>query len=195
MKEKALVIFTGGQDTTTCLYWAKKNFKEVVAIGFDYGPVQPGNIRHAKNIAAEAGIEYIILPVIGLLQEDALSKFSNGTNALLLAIAAMYGHKRSITDIVVGIRQSDRNYAHDCNENFLKWMEITLSLGIYGNNFNQKFDQAGMLVKEPVIKIHAPLMHLTKAETFKLAKELDCVEQTASLKTKDYYKAKEKGWI
>jgi 7-cyano-7-deazaguanine synthase len=225
--KKAIVLLSGGQDSTTCLYWAKANFDEVTAIGFDYGQKHRKELFQAKKIAEEmAKVPYIIFPCAGLLGGSSLTdhhlnhnhsheqnsnlpaSFTAGRNALFLTVAASYGHKLGITDIVTGICQTDYSGYPDCREEFINAMEMSLSLGIYG-------------MYKGMVKIHTPLMYLTKAETFKLAKELGCLEivlehtmtdyngndhrnewgmgkednPASIIRAKGYREAKERGWV
>lgn len=231
--KKAIVLLSGGQDSTTCLFWAKEKFSEVIAVGFDYGQKHRQELFQAKKIAEEiAKVPYIIFPCSGLLGGSSLTEtnishneshpqnenlpasFTAGRNALFLTIAAGYAHKYGITDIITGVCQTDYSGYPDCRREFIDAIETSLSLGIYG----QLYDLNGAGSK---IKIHTPLMYLTKAETFKLAKELGCIDvilhhtmtdyngdttpnewgmgknnnPATSLRVKGYYEAKEKGWV
>jgi 7-cyano-7-deazaguanine synthase len=240
MSKKAIVLLSGGQDSTTSLYWAIKKFGggNVIAIGFDYGQKHVKELVQAKYIAEElAKVPYIIFPCVGLLGGSSLTNhqvdhneqhtmnaelpasFTAGRNALFLTVAAAYGHKWGITDIVTGVCQTDYSGYPDCRREFINSIEASLSLGIYGNGIRDYGDDTPNA--EPFIQIHTPLMYLTKAATFKLAKELGCldviIEHTmtdyngnttknewgmgvdnnpaTSLRVKGYYEAKEKGWI
>jgi len=75
-KDKAIVVFSGGQDSTTCLFWAKKNFKEVVAVSFDYNQKHIAELECAKDIAAELGVEHHILDMklLAQLAPNALTR-------------------------------------------------------------------------------------------------------------------------
>jgi 7-cyano-7-deazaguanine synthase len=237
MSKKAIVLLSGGQDSTTSLYWAIKKFGggNVVAIGFDYGQKHVKELTQAKYIAEEiAKVPYIIFPCGGLLGGSSLTNheidhnvshkqnnelpasFTAGRNALFLTVAAAYGHKWGITDIVTGVCQTDYSGYPDCRAIFVDAMEKALGLGIYGIQNKQDFGST-----EHFVSIHTPLMYMTKAETFKLAKELGCLDvvlkhtmtdyngnttmnewgmgvdnnPATSLRVKGYYEAKEKGWI
>jgi 7-cyano-7-deazaguanine synthase len=239
--KKAIVLLSGGQDSTTCLFWAKKNFDEIIAIGFDYGQKHKAEIRQADKIANIAEVPYFVLPCMGLLGGSSLTNhavdhntshpknpdlpasFTAGRNALFLTVAAAYGHKWGITDIVTGVCQTDYSGYPDCRREFINAMEVSLGLGLYGKSHNdtfaEEFKQTGKI--NSVVNIHTPLMYLTKAETFKLAKELGCLEivinetmtdyngstkinewgmgednnPATNLRVKGFYEAKEKGWI
>lgn len=219
---KAVVLLSGGQDSTTCLYWAKNQFTDVYAIGFDYGQMHIKELSQAKKIAADAGVEYKIFNINGLLAPSSLTKktdhnknsninkdlpasFTAGRNLLFLSIAASYAANNGINNIVTGVCQTDYSGYPDCRRTTMDAMQLALSLGIGIGD----------------IQIHTPLMYLTKAETWKLAKDLKCLDiiindtltdyngsdkinewgmgeennPATVLRVKGYYEAKEKNWI
>ena len=221
-KNKAIVLLSGGQDSTTCLYWALKNFNEVYAIGFDYGQMHKIELEKATEIAAIAKVSYKVLNVKGLLANSSLTNhtdhneksyldsslpasFTSGRNLLFLTIAASIGAELGIQDIVTGVCQTDYSGYPDCRIVTIDSLQTTLSLGMGTGDY----------------RIHTPLMYITKAETWKLAKELDClniiidytmtdyngslnknewgfgdIDNPATLlRAKGYYEAKEKGWL
>lgn len=228
---KAIVLLSGGQDSTTALWWALKNFTDVVAIGFDYGQKHRKELQQAKHIAEDiAKVPYIIFPAVGLLGGSSLTdhnadhntlnadglpaSFTAGRNAFFLTIAASYGHRIGASDIVTGVCETDYSGYPDCRREFIDAMQDALTLGIHGHFYApQSFGEN--------IKIHTPLMYLSKAETFKLANELGCLDVVLSqtitdyngdttmnewgmgkednpasvLRAKGYREAKEKGWI
>lgn len=174
---KALVLLSGGQDSTTCLYWAKKNFKEVVAIGFDYGQKHKKELEQAIKIAQNANIQYQVFNVKNLLASSSLTEKGNhnekskinkdlpasfiaGRNLLFLTIAGSFCAGNQISNIVIGTSQTDYSGYPDCRRSTLTALELSLSLGLGVGD----------------IKIHTPLMYLSKAETWKLAKELNCLD-------------------
>lgn len=220
--DKCLVLLSGGQDSTTCLYWAKKQFKEVYAIGFDYGQMHVIELKQAKKIAFDADINYKVFNVKNLLCNSSLTKkndhnlkstinenlpasFTSGRNILFLSIAASYAVELGINDIVTGVCQTDYSGYPDCRRTTIDAMQNVLSLGYGFGDF----------------RIHTPLMYLDKAQTWKLAKELNCLDviindsltdyngnmtknewgygvddnPATNLRVKGFYKAKEKGWI
>lgn len=222
MKDKCLVLLSGGQDSTTCLYWAKKRFKAVYAIGFDYGQMHVKELTQAKKIAKDANVPYTVLNVKGLLAKSSLTEhsdhnkqshinkdlpasFTAGRNILFLSIAGSYAANLGINDIVTGVCQTDYSGYPDCRRTTIDAMQNTLSLG-YGNGD---------------YRIHTPLMYLDKAQTWKLAKDLNCLnvivndtltdyngDETMNewgrgkennpatvLRAKGYYEAQQKGWI
>lgn len=219
---KAIVLLSGGQDSTTCLYWAKNKFEEVFAVGFDYGQMHEQELEQAKIIANKIGVTYKVFDVKGLLASSSLTEktdhnlksninkelpasFTAGRNLLFLTIASSYGASLGIKDIVTGVCQTDYSGYPDCRRNTIDAVQLMLSLGIGIGD----------------IRIHTPLMYLTKAETWKLAKELNCLEviindtltdyngdmtknewgyginnnPATDLRVKGFYEAKEKGWI
>lgn len=219
---KALVLLSGGQDSTTCLYWAKKYFSEVYAIGFDYGQMHVKELEQAKKIAADANVEYKIFNIRGLLAPSSLTEktdhnkisdinkylpasFTAGRNLLFLSIAGSFAANNGINDIITGVCQTDYSGYPDCRRNTIDAMQLTLSLGIGIGD----------------IRIHTPLMYLSKAETWKMAKDLNCLDiiindtltdyngstkvnewgmgennnPATELRVKGYFEAKEKNWI
>ncbi len=171
--KKALVLLSGGQDSTTCLFWALKNYDQVYAIGFDYGQKHSSELGQAQDIAAMANVDYKIFPVHGILSGSSLtdyfldvnaqhqndpslpSSFTAGRNILFLTIAGAYAYSLGVDAIVTGVCETDYSGYPDCRREFIDSMQKTLELGT-GKTFI----------------IETPLMHLTKAETWKLAVEL-----------------------
>lgn len=175
MKEKtALVVFSGGQDSTTCLAWAMKKFDKVVAITFDYGQRHKIELRSAKKIAKLTKIPLKVqkLDLIKDLTKNALTDksikvsgtaknsklpatFVPGRNAIFLTTAAIYANQLGINHIVTGVCQTDYSGYPDCRDKFIKSLQKTLNLAM-----DEKFT------------IHTPLMWLTKADTVKLMAKL-----------------------
>lgn len=190
--KKAIVLFSGGQDSSTCLFWAKKYFEEVEAIGFNYGQKHKFELEQAQKIADLAGVKYTILDAAGLLGGSSLtdlsqstadqhkinpdlpSTFTAGRNAFFLTVAASYGFNNEIHDIITGTCQTDFSGYPDCRQVFIDAQQVALSLAL-GTD----------------IRIHTPLMYLTKAETWKLAGEVstelhDVVEIVRTMSLTDY---------
>ena len=175
MGESALVVFSGGQDSTTCLYWAKQNFKRVVALSFVYGQKHVKEVELAKELAREAGVELDCMDVTFISQlstgcsltdtslqieeekpaEALPSTFVPGRNMFFLSIAAVYARNLGIFDLVTGVGQTDFSGYPDCRDNFIKSLNVTLNLAM-----------------EEQFRIHTPLMWLDKAQTWQLADEL-----------------------
>lgn len=231
-KSSAIVLLSGGQDSTTCLYWAKKNFENVQAIGFFYGQKHAQELQQAKKIASDAGVDYTILDVDGILSGSSLTdwnkdhnngheqnaalpaSFTAGRNMLFLTIAASWAFNQGIRHIVTGVCQTDYSGYPDCRRDFIDSMEKTLSLAMNPN-------YAEYMNEDILFQIHTPLMYLTKAETWRMAKELSIVDviindtmtdyngstkmnewgmgvnnnPATALRVKGFYEAKEKRWI
>ena len=173
----AVVVFSGGQDSTTCLGWARKRYQNIYAITFDYGQRHLREIEAARKIAANAGvIEHRILSVSSLkeLGGNALSggrpgagevdpsnnlpnTFVPGRNLLFLTLASAWAYQLKVTDVVTGVCQTDYSGYPDCRQNTITAQELAINLGM-----------------ESKIRIHTPLMWLTKAQSIELAQKEDC---------------------
>ena len=173
-KEKAVVVFSGGQDSTTCLFWAKKKYKEVIAVSFDYNQKHILELECAKDICKNYGVEHHILD-LGLLnqlapnsltranivvdknapKEGTPNSFVDGRNLLFLTFVAVFAKQRGINIIITGVSQSDFSGYPDCRDVFIKSLNVTLNLAM-----EYKFE------------VITPLMWLNKAETWKMAEDL-----------------------
>lgn len=168
---QAVVLHSGGQDSTTCLMWAIKKFKKIFIISFDYGQRHKSELKAARAIARKLEIPYkvIKLPFIKDLTNNALtnskleikvgnglpSTFVDGRNHMFLSVAAIYAKQMSIPNLVTGVCQTDYSGYPDCRDDFIKSLEKTLRLAM-----------------EYPFKIHTPLMRLTKAQSIKLMQKL-----------------------
>ena len=180
---KALVVLSGGQDSTTCLYWAINEFgrENVSSISFDYGQRHVIELEAAKKVAEIAAVAHQILPIntfsaiggnaltddIDVQQEpDATTQLPNtfvpGRNLIFLTFAAAYAYTRSMEHLVTGVAQTDYSGYPDCRENTLSSLEQTLRLGMEYN-----------------ITIHTPLMNLSKSDTVELADKLGAMDAMA----------------
>ena len=176
--EKALVVFSGGQDSTTCLFWAKKQFREVHALSFIYGQKHVKEVELARAIAAKAGVHFDVMDVsfIGKLGHNSLTDttmkmdaekpadgvpntFVPGRNLFFLSIAAVYARERGIRHLVTGVSQTDFSGYPDCRDNFIRSLNVTLNLAM-----------------EEQFVIHTPLMWIDKAATWALADELGVLD-------------------
>jgi len=183
----AIVLLSGGQDSTTCLYWAIKKFDEVWAVGFNYGQSHVREIDFAEQNASNLDIPYRVFNVRDLLATSSLiehsdhnkasyideslpASFTSGRNLLFLTIAASFGAEKGINDIVTGVCQTDFSGYPDCRRSTIDAMQLALTLGCGVGD----------------VRIHTPLMYLTKAETWKLAKDLDCLDVIISDTLTDY---------
>ncbi|MGG4033086.1 7-cyano-7-deazaguanine synthase QueC [Paenibacillus cisolokensis] len=171
-QEKAIVIFSGGQDSTTCLFWAKREFAEVEAVTFDYGQRHRAEIDCARRIAEEQNVPWTLLDM-GLLNQlapNALTRsgmaiehregelpntFVDGRNMLFLTFAAIVAKQRGARHLVTGVCETDFSGYPDCRDIFIKSLNVTLNLAMDYSFF-----------------IHTPLMRIDKAATWKLADEL-----------------------
>lgn len=185
--KSALVLFSGGQDSTTCLFWAKKHFEQVDALGFRYGQKHDVELKQAKIIAEKAGVSFHVIDITGILQGSALTEhdkdvsashelapnlpasFVPGRNAVFLTIASSYAFTKNISDIVGGMCQTDYSGYPDCRKVFIDSLQTTMTLAL-----------------EKDIRIHTPLMYLTKAETWKLAFDLGVLDIVRDLSHTDY---------
>ena len=178
---KALVLFSGGQDSTVCLAWALTRFAGVETVGFDYGQ------RHASELAArprllsglkaafpawsgKLGPDHLLpldtLKAIGgsaLTEKMAIAMgehglpntFVPGRNVMFLTAAAALGYRRGIADLVGGMCETDFSGYPDCRDETIKATARALSLG---------------LAQE--VRVHTPLMFIDKAETWRIARDL-----------------------
>lgn len=176
---KAVVVFSGGQDSTTCLFWAKKRYDEVIAVSFDYNQRHKLELDCAKSICKKYDVEHHILDM-GLLnqlapnsltrvdmevdeetnEEEGLpNSFVDGRNLLFLTFVAVFAKQRGINNIVTGVSQSDFSGYPDCRDVFIKSTNVTLNLAM-DYEFN----------------IHTPLMWIDKEETWRLAYDLGVLD-------------------
>ncbi len=176
----ALVVFSGGQDSTTCLYWTLNRFERVDVVTFDYGQRHKIELEAAKKISELANVRQIILrdstlttlggnsltedlPIESLGTSSGLpNTFVPGRNILFLVLAAAYAYKLGISDIVTGVCQTDYSGYPDCRRDTIDSIERTLELGM-----------------EKKFIIHTPLMWLTKAQTVILADKEGAMEALA----------------
>lgn len=170
---RALVLLSGGQDSTTCLAVALEEFPGAVeAIAFDYGQRHKIELEQAKKIANLANIPLQIIDAtwIANLSQNALtdpslaithsegelpSTFVDGRNLFFLSIAAVFAKQKNITTIYTGVCETDFSGYPDCRSEFIQSLNQTLNLGLATH-----------------LKIATPLMWLTKAETVKLMQKL-----------------------
>ena len=176
----ALVLFSGGQDSTTCLAWALHHFEHVETVGFAYGqrheaelaarPWILSALRQFPNWHAKIGEDHVLpLEVLREIGGSALTDdvaiemradglpttFVPGRNLLFLTAAAALGYRRGIFDLVGGMCETDYSGYPDCRDQTIKAMQKALDLGL-AKSFT----------------IHTPLMFIDKAATWRLAEEL-----------------------
>ena len=178
--KRALVLFSGGQDSTTCLAWALKRFTTVETVGFVYGQRHAAEIE-ARTIVLDAlhrvapwrdrlGADHVLsLDVLSQIGGSALTDdvaiamradglpttFVPGRNLMFLTAAAALGTRRGIHELVGGMCETDYSGYPDCRLDTIEAMQRALTLG-----FAEEFI------------IHTPLMHIDKAETWRLAERL-----------------------
>ncbi|MDA1060507.1 MAG: 7-cyano-7-deazaguanine synthase QueC [bacterium] len=166
--KKALILISGGQDSTTCLAWAVKKFGRIHGITFDYGQKHRIELKSAKKIAKLMKIPLKVhkINLFKKFSQNSLthdikitggklpSTFVPGRNLIFLSIAAIYAKQMEITNIITGVCQTDYSGYPDCRDEFIKSLQKTLSLAM-----DHKF------------KIHTPLMWLTKSQTVDLIRK------------------------
>ena len=170
---KCIVLFSGGQDSTTCLFWAVKKFKEVIAITFNYGQRHALEIECAKVICQEFEIPHHILDMslLSQLNPNALtnhnmevkhdpntklpSTFVPARNLLFLSFAGAVAYNKKAKHLVTGVSEADFSGYPDCRDAFIKSMNITLNLSMAED-----------------FVIHTPLMWKDKSEVWELSDQL-----------------------
>jgi len=189
MISKALVVLSGGQDSTTCLVWAKRKFSEVHAITFDYGQRHARELQAAADVAKLVGVashETVTLgahilrgrsPLTDPSQQleqyedfESMDKiigdrveltFVPMRNALFLTLAANRAACLDITDLVTGVCQADNANYPDCRQSFVDAQSFTIN------------EALGW--RDPRFTIHAPLMNFSKAQSIRLLHDLDAL--------------------
>lgn len=181
--KKAIVLLSGGLDSTTALYLAKnQGFDELYAITFLYGQKHDKELKSAQAVAKAVGVkEHKIVNLLlnqwhGCSLTDPDMEVKDGDaertdipdtyvparNMVFLSVAASWADALDITDIFIGVSEVDYSGYVDCREEFIKAMEQAVNLGtVLGAE------------KKQHITIHAPFMHMTKAEEVKLGEQLD----------------------
>lgn len=173
-QEAALVCFSGGQDSTTCLFWAKKHFTRVEAVCFTYGQKHSLEIDIARKIAADANVAFHLLDVslISQLAPNSLTDtsivmdedkpadsypntFVPGRNMVFLSFAAIMARSKGISHLVTGVSEADFSGYPDCRDTFVRSLNVTLNLAM-----DEQF------------VIHTPLMDRDKSEVWQLSDEL-----------------------
>lgn len=179
--DRALVLLSGGQDSTTCLAWALDRFAAVETVGFDYGQRHRVELACRETVrarmgapdgpnAARLGPDHLLdIPTIAAMGETAMtsdmaigmteaglpSTFVPGRNLIFLAFAAALAYRRDCRHVVLGICETDYSGYPDCRDDTVKAMQVALNLGL-----------------ETRLVLHTPLMWIDKAGTFALAERL-----------------------
>jgi 7-cyano-7-deazaguanine synthase len=170
----ALVLLSGGQDSATCLYWARERFGSVLAVSFDYGQRHRVELLAAAEIGRMAGVErHTVLPVEALAvlggsglvdpslavdevgQDGLPASFVPGRNVLFMVLAAAAAYRWGVEHLVAGFCQTDYSGYPDCRNETVVATQQALSLGM-----DRRFT------------VHTPLMWLTKAESVHMARNL-----------------------
>ena len=177
MNQSAVVVFSGGQDSTTCLFWAMKNFDRVEAITFNYNQRHKAEIDCAIKIAKEFDIPQLVvdMSLLNQLAPNALTRndieikagesgqlpttFVDGRNLLFLSFAAVVAKQKGINHIVTGVCETDFSGYPDCRDIFIKSLNVTLDLAM-----------------DYTFVIDTPLMWIDKADTWELADQLGRLE-------------------
>ncbi|AZE91194.1 7-cyano-7-deazaguanine synthase QueC [Pseudomonas orientalis] len=173
MSKKAVMVFSGGQDSTTCLIQALKRYDEVHCITFDYGQRHVAEIDVARTLARQLGATVHKVMDVSLLNELAISSltrdnipvptvnssgeslpstFVPGRNILFLTLAAIYAYQVKAESVITGVCETDFSGYPDCRDEFVKALNQALKLGM-------EYD----------VRLDTPLMWLNKAETWALA--------------------------
>lgn len=175
-QNKAIVVFSGGQDSTTCLFWALERFQEVEAVTFNYGQRHKIELECAAGITKELGIRHHVLDMslLNQLAPNALTRddieireepgklpstFVDGRNLLFLSFAAVLAKQIGARHIVAGVCETDFSGYPDCRDVFIKSLNVTLNLSM----------------DYPFV-IETPLMWIDKSETWALADRLGAFE-------------------
>lgn len=177
----ALVLFSGGQDSATCLAWALDRFEHVETVGFDYGQrhrVELDGREHFRceivgvkpEWRARLGPDHMLdLSILGLVSETALTRdaeialraaglpntFVPGRNLLFFTFAATLAYRRHLRHIVGGMCETDYSGYPDCRDDTVKSLQVTLNLGMDSN-----------------VVLHTPLMWIDKAKTWGMAEAI-----------------------
>lgn len=180
-ERKAVVIFSGGQDSTTCLYWALKQYDYVEAITFDYGQKHKIELEQAARICAKEGVRQTVIDISfldtivdsaltsngdvnKLNEKDLPSSFVPNRNQLFITLAHAYAQKIGAVHLVGGMCETDYSGYPDCRQDFIIAMQRVSNLGSHS-----------------YIGIDTPLMKLNKAQTFQLAENLGALEEVLEL--------------
>ncbi len=184
-ERKALVIFSGGMDSTICLFWAIKEFgrSNVSAVTFDYGQRHSAEIESARKIAELAEISWQLVSIPDILrsssplvskskleQHSELEDFSEGLqptfvparNMLFFTIAANIAYEQGIMNIISGVCEADYGGYYDCRQSFVRSMQETINLALLGH-YGERVDAERII-------LHSPLMRLNKREELQFAR-------------------------
>jgi 7-cyano-7-deazaguanine synthase len=186
LNRTALVVFSGGQDSTTCLHWALQTFAAVECVFFDYGqrhaaeelaaqtlawrlkvPLRRFKLDFFREMGGNALTDSTMTISAGTGEHGLPNTFVPGRNLIFLTQAASYAYTRGIRDVVTGVCQTDYSGYPDCRHDTLRALQKSLHLGL------------GWPERGGTLRLHAPLMFRTKAESIALAKEWGALESLA----------------
>ncbi|MEA2989904.1 MAG: 7-cyano-7-deazaguanine synthase, partial [Alphaproteobacteria bacterium] len=179
--DTALVLFSGGQDSTVCLAWALERFARVETLGFDYGQRHRAELEVRPRLrerlaalrpawAARLGEDHVVkLDALAAMSDTALTRevaieiaesglpttFVPGRNLIFFAFAGALAYRRGVKHLVAGMCETDFSGYPDCRDDSIKAMQIALNLGM-----------------ERRFVVHTPLMWIDKAATFALAQQI-----------------------
>ncbi|MBP1971123.1 7-cyano-7-deazaguanine synthase [Virgibacillus natechei] len=173
--KKAVVVFSGGQDSTTCLFWALEKFDHVEAVTFQYGQRHIAELDCAREICETLGVKQheLDMSLLNQLAPNALTRddmeitegdglpstFVPGRNLLFLSFAGVLAKQIDAKHVITGVSEADFSGYPDCRDDFIKSMNVTLNLSM-----DDKF------------VIHTPLMWLDKSQVWELSDQLDAFE-------------------
>ena|SRR5690625_2164884 len=173
--EKAVVVFSGGQDSTTCLLWALEEFDEVEAVTFLYGQRHELEVEYAKKIAQDLGVKQKIIQMdlLNQLTENALTRkeieieeegelpntFVEGRNHIFFSFAAIYAKTIGARNIITGVSETESSGYPDCSNEFIQSLNKTLNVAM-------DYD----------FKLITPLMWKDKAEVWEMADQMGRLE-------------------
>ena len=180
-KNGAVVVFSGGQDSTTCLFWAEKMYgkENVIPVSFFYGQRHAKELEAAEKICRQFGfqgtnlsLDFIKSISVSSLTEKEIpadieipegenypNTFVPGRNLFFLTVAGVIAKNNGCHNVITGVSEADFSGYPDCRENFIRSAEETITLAM-----------------DYEIKIHTPLMHKTKAQVWKTAEELGIID-------------------
>lgn len=174
---RALVVMSGGQDSATCFFWAKKKFKEVHVISFDYGQRHSAELDRVRDLCELSRTPLLIVNLetmfsaitksalldktsdIGEIINGLPASFVPNRNQIFLTLAHTMAQKIGAEHLITGVCETDFSGYPDCRRNFIDCLQYTTNLG-----------------SKASITIHTPLMYLDKADTFRLAEKIGVLD-------------------
>ncbi|MEJ8765709.1 MULTISPECIES: 7-cyano-7-deazaguanine synthase QueC [Oceanobacillus] len=169
--EKAMVVFSGGQDSTTCLLWTLEEFDQVETVTFLYGQRHESEVECAKKIAKDLGVnqKIIQMDLLNQLTENSLTRkdmeieegtipntYVEGRNHIFLSFAAIYAKSMGIKNIITGVSETESSGYPDCRNVFIQSLNTSLNLAM-----------------DFPFKLITPLMWKDKSEVWKMADRMD----------------------